>query len=51
MKNKIYHIVGAVLKYNRKIPETEIKSLPLITHMHDRSLSWFYILGAVVVVW
>jgi hypothetical protein len=40
VKNIKCHTVGRVQKYNRKIVETEVKSIPL-THIHDLSFSWF----------
>ena len=38
MINNIYHTVGAILKYNQEIVETEVKVIPL-PHIHDRPIS------------
>jgi hypothetical protein len=39
MKNKKYHTVTTVLKFNRKIAERGKIDSPY-TQIHDRSLSW-----------
>ena len=39
-RSKIYHTVWTDPKSNWQIIETKTNSIPLITHIHDRSLSW-----------
>jgi hypothetical protein len=40
MKSKKYQSDGTVPKSNRKIVETEERSMLPYAHIHDRSLSW-----------
>jgi hypothetical protein len=47
-----YHTVGIFVKPKRKIVETKAESI-LLTHIHERSLSWLGVKseGVKVVLW